>query len=106
MGDVGVTVRLLNAACGETSERLEDRSATGARQRASDRTMCVGTVYVEVAGQSGSCRSSEERSKVNFHRSSASLPSPGGVPPHENLQTNGQEARNTPTTLFLAASSL
>lgn len=36
---------------------------------------------LEVRVQSGSCHSSEERSKVDVHRSSPVLPSPGGVLP-------------------------
>ncbi|GLD70828.1 uncharacterized protein AKAME5_002214700 [Lates japonicus] len=36
---------------------------------------------LEVGVQSGSCHSSEERSKVDFHRTSPFLPLPGGVLP-------------------------
>lgn len=35
--------------------------------------------------QSGSCHSSEERSKVDVHRSSPVLPSPGGVLPDHTV---------------------
>ena len=44
----------------------------------------------EVGVQSGSCHSSEERSEVNFHRSSPFLPSPSGVLPAQTRATKSE----------------
>lgn len=71
-------------ALGDTKNAQNARGGEGEARSFAATPLTAGHASVigwspEVGVQSGSCHSSEERSNVNFHRSSPFLPSPSGV---------------------------